>query len=156
MNKISIDQIKKLREETGAGVMEIKRALEEASGDAQKAKETLRKYGLVKADKKAGRATQAGIVEAYIHATKTGGATVVLTCETDFVARTEEFQNLAHELAMQICAMNPRSVEELLVQPWIRDESRTIEDLIKEHIGRFGENIKVQEFKRFEVGKVRT
>lgn len=154
MNKISIDQIKKLREETGAGVMEVKRVLEEASGDAQKAKEALRKYGLIKADKKAGRATRAGIVETYIHATKTCGATVVLTCETDFVARTEEFQNLAHELAMQTCAMNPKDERELLRQPWIKDDKMTIENLIKSYIAKFGENIKVEDFKRFEIKKV--
>jgi elongation factor Ts len=150
--KANLDQIKKLRTQTGAGIMEIRKALEKSGGDPKKAMEILRKQGLMKAAKKAGRKTKAGIVETYIHATRTSGATVVLTSETDFVARTEEFKNLAHEIAMQVCAMNPRDTKELLVQPWIRDETKTIADLISENIAKFGENIKIADFKRFEVG----
>ncbi len=153
MNKINISQIKKLREETGAGIADIKQALEEAGGKEKKAKELLRKKGLDKASKKSNRETKAGIVESYIHTNKTSGAIIVLTCETDFVARNEEFQKLAHELVMQICALDPQNEKELLKEPWIRDESKTINDLIKEHIAKFGENIKIEDFKRFQVGK---
>jgi len=148
---INIAQIKKLRTETGAGIADIKQALEEAGGDLVTAKRILKQKGIDKADKKADRETKAGIVESYIHATKTSGATVVLTCETDFVARTEEFKNLAHELAMQICAMDPKDIKELLAQPWIRDEKMTIKDLVKQAIAKFGENIKIKEFKKLEI-----
>lgn len=150
--KININQIKKLRRETGAGIADIKEALEEAKGDEKVAKQILQKQGLVKAGKKAGKETKAGVVESYIHATKTSGAVLVLTCETDFVARTEEFKNLAHEIAMQVCAMKPKSIKGLLSQPWIRDESKIVGDLIASHIAKFGENIKIEDFKRFEVG----
>jgi len=150
--KININQIKKLRRETGAGITDIKEALEEAKGDEKVAKQILQKQGLVKAGKKAGKETKAGVVESYIHATKNSGAVVVLTCETDFVARTEEFKNLAHEIAMQVCAMNSKSIKELLSQPWIRDESKIVGDLIASNIAKFGENIKIEDFKRFEVG----
>lgn len=149
---INISQIKKLRSQTGAGIMEIRRVLEEAGGDEKKATQILKKMGQLRAGKKAGRETKAGIVETYIHATRTSGATVVLSCETDFVSRTEEFKNLAHELAMQVCAMNARDTKELLGQLWIRDETKTIKDLISEYIAKFGENIKIADFKRFEVG----
>lgn len=149
--KISIDQIKKLREETGAPVHEIKKALEESSGDEKKTKEVLKKAGFERAAKKAERETKAGIVETYLHSTGTSGATVVLATETDFVARHEDFRGLARELAMQITAMKPKDVNELLEQPYIRDEKKTVGDLIKEHIAKFGENIKIKEFRRFEV-----
>ncbi|MBI5464993.1 translation elongation factor Ts [Candidatus Gottesmanbacteria bacterium] len=154
MTQISIDQIKKLRSQTGAGIMEIKKALGEAGGDRKKAIRILKKMGQLRAAKKAGRETKAGIVETYIHATKTSGATVVLTSETDFVSRTEEFKNLAHEIAMQVCAMNARNAKELLAQPWIRDEMKTVADLIAENIAKFGENIRIADFKRFVVKKV--
>lgn len=149
--KISVDQIKKLREETGAPVAETKKALEEAGGDEKKAKEILKKSGFERAAKKAERETKAGVVETYIHSTKNSGATVVMVTETDFVARTDEFRNLVREVAMQVTAMNPRDEKELLEQSYIRDSQKTIGDLVKENIAKFGENIKVKEFKRFEV-----
>ncbi|MFH0864491.1 MAG: translation elongation factor Ts [Candidatus Gottesmanbacteria bacterium] len=148
---INVDQIKKLREQTGAGIADIKEALEEAKGDEKKALEILKKKGLDKAAKKASRETAAGVVESYIHANKESGAMVVLTCETDFVARNEEFQKLAHEIAMQVCAMNPKDTKELLSQPWIRDEKQTIADIIKSHIAKFGENIKIKEIRKFAI-----
>ncbi len=148
---INVDQIKKLREETEAGIADIKEALEEAKGEEKKAKDILHQKGLDKAGKKSQRETKAGVVETYVHADKGSGAVVVLTCETDFVARNEDFQKLAHELAMQVVAMNPKNEKELLSQPWIRDEKQTIEDLVKSHIAKYGENIKIKEFKRFEV-----
>lgn len=148
---INVELIKKLRRETGAGIADIRQALEEAGGDEAVAKTILKTRGLDKASQKAGRETKAGVVEAYIHTDKTRGAVVVLTCETDFVARNEEFAKLAHELAMQVCAMEPKDIKELLSQSWIRDEKTTIEDLIKQSIAKFGENIKIKEFKKLEI-----
>ncbi len=150
---INVDQIKKIREETGAGIADIRESLEEAKGDEKKAKEILKQKGLDKAAKKSDRKTGAGLVESYIHANKESGGVVVLSCETDFVARNEEFQKLAHELAMQVCAMDPKDVKSFLAQPWIRDEKQKIEDLVKEGIAKFGENIKIEEIKRFTVKK---
>lgn len=151
MSKIDIEQIKRLRKETGAGILDIKNALQEAGGAETKAKEILRKKGFEKAEKKEQRDTAAGVVESYIHSNNTTGATVVLLTETDFVARNKEFKNLAREIAMQITAMDPKDIDELLSQPYIRDESKTIKELIKQYIAKFGENIKVKEFRRFKV-----
>lgn len=148
--KISIEKIKNIREETSAPIHEIKKALEEAGGDEKKARELLKKAGFARAAKKAERDTKAGVIETYIHSTGTVGGTVVLTTETDFVARTEEFHNLAREIAMQGTAMGG-TVSELLNQPYIRDPGKTVNDLIQENIAKFGENIKIKEFKRFEV-----
>jgi len=148
---INVDQIKKLRSQIGAGIADIKQALEEAGGDEKKAKAILRQKGLDKAAKKAERETGAGVVEAYIHANKQSGTIIVLTCETDFVARNDDFQKLAHEIAMQVCAMSPKDVKSLLEQPWIRDESKKIGDLVKEAIAKFGENIKIKEIKKFQI-----
>lgn len=148
---IDVNLIKKLRVETAAGIADIRKALEDAKGNEKKAKELLKKCGLDKANKKAGRETNAGLVESYIHANCGSGATIVLTCETDFVARNEDFKNLAHEIAMQVCAMNPKDVKELLSQSWIKDESKTIRELIDSHIAKFGENIKIKEIKRLAI-----
>lgn len=153
MIKITIDQIKKLRQDSGAAVMDCRQALEESGGDFKKALLWLEKRGREKAEKKAGRQTGEGLIEAYIHATGKVGAMVELTCETDFVARNAEFKNLAHEIAMQVASMNPKDVEELLKQEYIRDTSKkTVEQLIKELIGKLGENIVVKRFQRFELG----
>lgn len=146
-----IKVLKKLRNETQASVSDIKNALEESKGDYTLALEWLTKHGIEKAGKKEGRETKAGIVETYIHHNFTTGSTVVLTCETDFVARTGEFKNLAHEIAMQVNATNPKDLKALLSSPYIRDESKTVQDLVKEHIAKLGENIEVKDFKRFEV-----
>lgn len=166
--EITLDQIKELREASGAGVMDCKRALEASDGDVQKAKKYLAEQGLASAAKKAHRETAQGVIEAYIHAGGRIGALVEVNCETDFVARTEEFQSLAREIAMQVAAMNPLVVREdeelppeadlrgdevvLLKQPYIRDASKTMQDLINETIGKTGENIQVKQFKRFELG----
>lgn len=162
--KISIQLIKKLRQDSGAPIIRVKQVLQEIIGDLpadathqalqageKKALEILRQEGFEKAEKSAGRATSAGIVETYIHATNTSGATVVLVSETDFVARTPEFKNLAKEIAMQVTAMNPTNIGKLLQSLWIKDETKTLSDLIREHMARFGENIKIQDFKRFQV-----
>lgn len=151
MKRVTIDQIKKIREETGAPVAEIKKVLEEAGGDEKKAKGLLTQKGLERAAKKAQRPVNAGVVDTYIHHTLNSGATVVLQSETDFVARNSEFQQLAHDIAAHGTATNPLGIEELLSQPWIRDEGKTIQDLINEKIAKFGENIKIKDFKRFEV-----
>lgn len=149
--KVDIKVLKKLREESQASVADVRRALEETNGDYDKALDWLGRHGIEKAGKKEGRETKAGIVETYIHHNLISGSTVVLTCETDFVGRTGEFKNLAHEIAMQVNAINPKDVKALLESPYIRDESKTIGDLIKEHIAKLGENIQIKEFKKFEV-----
>jgi len=148
---MNITLIKQLREDTGAGVMDIKRALEEAGNKISKAKEILQRQGFEKAAKKSERETGDGLVFSYIHATGKAASLLVLTCETDFVAKTSDFQNLGKELAMQICAMNPKDGKDLLSQPYIRDGSKTMEMLIKEVIAKTGENIKIGDFARFEV-----
>lgn len=150
-NKISIEHIKKLREETGAPVLEIKKVLEEASGDEKKAKEMLKKSGFERAVKKADREIEAGWIFSYIHHSGQIGAIVELGCETDFVARTDEFQKLGKELAMQVVSMNPRDVKNLLSQGYIRQQEKTVEDLIKETMAKMGENIQVEGFQRLEV-----
>lgn len=149
---VNIDDLKKLREETGAGIADVRQALEEAAGDTAKAKEILKQKGLDKAAKKAEREVKAGLVEVYSHAGRVGVAVEVL-CETDFVAKTEDFKNLAHEIALQIASMNPGNVEELLAQEYIRDSSITIAGLVKSVIGKLGENIQVGKFARISLGE---
>ncbi len=151
--KNNLDQIKKLRAKTKAGVMDCRQALEASHGDFKKAEEWLRKKGLKSADKRVGRETGCGLVEAYTHGEGKIVAVVELCSETDFVARTEDFKKLAHELAMQVAALNPKNIKELLSQPWIRDESRKIDELIKELSAKTGENIKVNRLYRLELGK---
>jgi elongation factor Ts len=153
MVKIKLDQIKKLRAETKAGVMDCRKALEACDGDEKKAKEWLRKKGIEGAAKRADRETSCGLVEAYSHSDGRVVAVVELLCETDFVARTDGFKELAHELAMQIAAMSPNDTKELLNQAWIKNEKRKMEDLVKEAIGKFGENIRVERIARLELGK---
>ncbi len=147
---IDVNEIKRLREETQASIADCRKALEESGGDYKKAQEWLQKRGAEIAEKKADRETSQGLIESYVHAGKVG-VILALLCETDFVARTEEFKNLAHEIALQISAMNPESVEKLLEQEYIRDPKFTIGDLIKNVIGKTGENIKIREFQRIEL-----
>lgn len=151
--KNNLDQIKKLRAKTKAGVMDCRQALEASGDNLKKAEEWLRKKGLQSASKRVGRETGCGLVEAYTHAEGKIVAVVELCCETDFVARTEDFKKLAHELAMQVAALNPKNIKELLSQPWIRDESKKIDELIKELSAKTGENIKVNRLYRLELGK---
>ncbi len=148
---ISAQQIKELREKTQAGFADCKMALDEAKGDMKKAEDILRKKGFEKAAKKSDRETGQGLVESYVHQTGKVGVLVSILCETDFVARTDEFKHLAHEVAMQIAAMNPKDIDILLKQEYIRDGSRTINDLVTEAIAKLGENIKISEFKRSEI-----
>lgn len=151
--QIKIDQIKKLRAKTGAGIADCRRALEEAGGDFKKAQELVKSWGIDKAATKANRVVGAGLVETYIHAGGKVGSMVEIACETDFVARTDEFKTLAHEIAMQVAAMDPATVEELLKQEYIRDASKTVEQLVKETIAKVGENIVIRRFMRFELGQ---
>jgi len=140
----------KLRKETGAGVMDAKNTLSQFNGDYEKAKTELLKLGLAKAAKKADRKVMAGLVESYIHMGRVG-ALVKISCETDFVAKTDEFRKLAKEVAMQISAMDPENTEELLKSAYIRDSKKSIEDLVKETVAKIGENIQISDFARFEI-----
>ncbi len=149
--KINMDQLKKLREETGAGVMDVRRALEESEGDEKKAREWIKANALKTADKKSDRVTNEGYVAAYIHTTGKIAAMVALSCETDFVAKTPDFRELGREVAMQVASMNPGSVEELLAQPYIRDPKTTIRDLVKQLAGKVGENVVVKQIIRVTV-----
>jgi elongation factor Ts len=197
--EISPKLVKELREKTGAGMMNCKKALQETEGDFEKAVETLRQKGLASADKKAGRQASEGLVESYIHTGGKLGVLVEVNCETDFVARRPEFQQLAKNIAMQIAAsptvnyvsindiplevvekektieagkddLNNKSektkalmlegrinkilkTQSLLDQPFIRDNSQTVEDLIKQTISQLGENIRVARFIRFQLGE---
>lgn len=148
---INIKVIKKLREATGTSVADCRMVLEESGGDYQKALKLIKVKGFEKAQKKVGRETSEGLIEAYIHQNGRVGAMVAVLCETDFVARTNEFKNLAHELAMQVAAMNPKNVDSLLKQEYIRDNSKTVNELIKETIAKLGENIILKRFQRFEI-----
>jgi len=190
--------VKKLREITGAGMLDCKKALEETDGNIEAAVELLRKKGIAKAAKKAGRETKEGLIHSYIHAGGRIGVLLELNCETDFVARNELFKELANELAMQIAAMRPKWVKRedvpkdiiekegeiareaalaegkpehiaekiaegklekffkevcLLEQPYIKDDKKTIEELIKEYIAKLGENIQIRRFCRYELGE---
>ena len=146
-----IDSIKKIRKQTGLSVANIKEALKEAGGDEKKALEILSGRGLEIAKIKAARQAKEGIIESYVHSNKKIGAVVVLNCETDFVAKSPDFQELAHDLAMQIASMNPKNVEELLGQPFIKEEGLTIKEFVNKYIAKLGENIKLGEFKRYEI-----
>jgi len=148
---ISLDLLKKLRSETSAGVSDCRQALEDAAGDYAKAKKLLTERGMEKAAKKANRVTGAGIIDSYIHANSTVGVLVELRCETDFVCRTDAFKKLAHEICLQIAAMNPKDVKVLLASEYIRDPKLTIDALVKQTIAKVGENITVGRFFRLDV-----
>jgi len=193
---VSIEKVKQLREETDVSVTECKKALIEAEGDLEKAKEILRKWGQDLSGKRVEREVKQGIIEAYIHPNKKVGVLVELRCESDFVARSEDFQKLAHEICLQIAAMKPLFLKQevipenfldgerriyaeqfkdsgkpqkiidqiienklkkyteeisLLSQPWIKDDSKTIKNLIDDYIAKTGENIVLRNFSRFEI-----
>jgi elongation factor Ts len=153
------ENIKQLRNQTGAGVMDAKRALEEANNDFEKAKEILKEKGIANAEKRAHRVTDQGIIESYIHQGNRLGTIIEINCETDFVARTNEFKELAKNLAMQITAMNPKDIDgkgddSLMNQPFIKESSKLIKELVQEVIAQTGENIIIKRFQRFEIGEV--
>ena len=166
--QVSTESIRLLRERTSAGIMDSKRALEDAGGDIDKAEASLREKGVAKAASKADRTTAEGIIESYIHAGSRIGAMVELNCETDFVGRTSDFKDLAHNIAMQVAAMSPLYLDEdempaqkegkpedlcLLRQSFIKDPSKTIADLVLEVRAKVGENIRIGRFARFGLGE---
>lgn len=150
---ISIEKVKSLREKCGAGILECRKALEEAKGDEKKALAILKKKGLELAAKKSQREVKQGVIECYSHGNGRVVSVVELLTETDFVARNKEFRELAHELAMQIAAMKPKDTKELLDQEYIRDPSKKIDDLVKEAVSKIRENIKIGRIARFELGE---
>lgn len=166
--EISVAKVKELRDQSGAGIMECRNILLETEGDMEKALEILKQKSLLKAEKKKKRLASEGLIESYIHIGGRIGAMVEVNCETDFVARTEEFKELAHHLAMQIAAMAPEFISEeeipegtdaeperacLLLQPFIKNLDTKVKDTINETIAKVGENIKVSRFIRFEIGE---
>ena len=153
MKKIDPKEVQRLRAETNAGVMDCKRALEDANGDFEKARALLKERGLASVAKKSGREANEGTVASYVHAGGRVGAIVLIASETDFVARSEEFQKLAQEIAMQVAAMSPKDVDTLLAQPYIRDASKTIKDLVTTLAASVGENVSVRRFQRFALGE---
>jgi elongation factor Ts len=153
MAKFTVDDVKRLREETGAGMLDCKKALDAAEGDFEQAREIVRAQGLAKAEKKAGRETGEGYLAAYVHATNKVAALVEVLCETDFVARNEELQAMTKDVAMQVAAMKPADVDELMDQEFIKDPSTTIGEMVKGLSGRIGEKIIISRFVRYEVGE---
>lgn len=142
--------VQKLRLQTGAGVMECKKALTEANGDFDRAVQIVQERGVSKAEKRADRSAGAGLIHSYVHNGRVG-VLLELNCETDFVARNDQFKELAHNLAMQIASMNPANLEELSSGAYVKDPNMTVDGLIKSYIARIGENIKVGKFIRYEV-----
>jgi len=153
MKAATADEIKRLREETSCGVMDCQKALVEAKGDFGRAKELLRKKGLEMAAKKSDRLAKEGRVEAYIHHGNKIGVVVEVNCETDFVARSEDFCKFTRDVAMHIAAMNPENVQALMQQPYVKDPGKNIQDLLNELVAKIGENIKVGRFVRYKVGE---
>ncbi len=150
MRAIRVDDIQKLREMTGAGVMDCQKALKDSSGDFDAAVNLIRERGFAKVEKRALRSTGAGLVHSYVHNGRIG-VLLDLQAETDFVVRSEPFRVLAHELAMQVAASAPKNVDELLKQPYIKNESVMVKDLVHEVIAKVGENITVNNFYRMEI-----
>jgi len=166
--KIPTARVKELRDQSGAGIMDCRNALLEAKGDIAKALQILKRLNLLRAEKKVKRSTTQGIIEAYIHTGGRIGAMVEVNCETDFVARTGEFKELAHHLAMQVAAIPPQFISKeeapeganiepqaacLLLQPYIKNPDMTVQDIITETIAKVGENIRVSRFIRFKLGE---
>ncbi|NQW22780.1 MAG: translation elongation factor Ts [SAR202 cluster bacterium] len=165
---VSVELVRTLRDQTGAGIMECKEALEASGGDLEKAATSLREKGVASAAKRVGRATHEGVIQTYLHTGGRVGAMVELGCETDFVARTEEFQKLAHDIAMQVAAMGPIYVDKdeieegesrppaqisLMQQPFIKNNSSSVGEMVKELAAKVGENVRVVRFTRLEVGE---
>ena len=164
---ITTEQIRALRDLTGAGIMDCKRALEEAQGDIEKASQAIMVAGIAKVEKKSDREAREGVVESYIHSGGRIGSLVELNCETDFVSRLPEFKRLAHDLTMQVAAMAPKYVDKseipdgddsdpevvcLMQQSFIKDDSKVMQELVTELAARVGENVRVKRFARFALG----
>lgn len=151
---INIDKVKQLRQTTGISISECKKALEEAKGDPEKAREILKKLGKDLAGNRMGKQASQGIVDSYVHANKKIGVMLELNCETDFAAKSKDFQELSHELCLQIAAMGEEEgcgEIPLLEQPWIKDATKTVKDLVNEYVAKVGENIVVKRFIRYEI-----
>lgn len=152
MAKVSIEDIKKLRELTGAGITDAKQALIDAGGDFDKALKAMRQKGFDKAAKRAEREARAGLIGSYVHDGRIG-VLVEVNCETDFVAKTDEFKELVKDLSLQVCSTDPKDVSELLEQEFIKDTSKTVGDVVKEANAKLGENIVVRRFSRLALGE---
>lgn len=150
---LDFELIRKLREETGAPVIRVKKVLEEVKGDIKKAKTILQKEGFEKVAKREGRETSQGLIEAYTHHSGKIVSVVELLCETDFVARNELFKTLAHDLALQVASVETKDADELLKQEFIKDPVKKVSDLVKEVIVKTGENIRVGRIYRIQLGK---
>ena len=153
MAEISIDEIKRLRGLTGVGITDAKRALVDAGGDFDKALEEMRKKGLTKAEKRAEREARAGLIGSYVHDGRIG-VLVEVNCETDFVAKTDEFKDLVKDLTLHIAASEPADVDELLEQEYVKDPSKTVGDIVKDANAKLGENIVIRRFFRIALGEV--
>lgn len=153
MAKTSIEEIKRLRELTGVGITDAKQALTDAGGDFDKALAQMRKKGLAKAEKRGEREARAGLVGGYVHDGRIG-VVVEVNCETDFVAKTDEFKELVKDLSLQICSSDPQDVKDLLKQEFIKDTSKTVGDIVKEANAKLGENIVVRRFERLALGEI--
>lgn len=149
---IDLRKVQELRSKTGLGVMDCRRALEEAKGSSEKAEKILRAKGSQVAAKKAERKTSQGLIDSYVHNNKIG-VLLEVNCETDFVAKNPEFKELVHDLAMQVVSMDPRNIKELLAQEFIKDPCLRVGDLINQKIQKMGENIKVKRFTRYQLGE---
>ena len=153
MADVSIEEIKRLRELTGVGITDAKQALQEAGGDFDKALEEMRKKGLTKAEKRGQREARAGLIGSYVHDGRIG-VLVEVNCETDFVAKTDEFKELVKDLTLHIAASEPEDVEQLLGQEFVKDPSKRVSDVVKEANAKLGENIVVRRFNRMAIGEV--
>lgn len=151
MSNISIDDIRKLREMTGVGMTDAKQALVDSGGDFDKALEDMKKKGLAKAAKRADREASAGMVGTYSHDGRIG-VVVEVNCETEFVAKTDEFKELVKDLSLQIAATDAETVDELMDSEFIKDPAKTVKDLINDHIAKLGENIVIRRFSRLALG----
>jgi len=152
-NKINSSDIKKLREITGARILDCKKALEQANGDLKKAQKFVEEKCLARAEKSADRETKVGYIASYVHTTGMTASMVEILCETDFVAKNEDFRKMANNIAMQVVAMNPKDVNELLSQDYIRDPEITVDTLVKKLSGKIGEKMVINKIVRFEVGE---
>jgi elongation factor Ts len=150
---ISMDLIKQLRESTGARILDCQKALQEADGDLEKAKAIVEAKGLARVEKTQDRETKAGFIAAYVHNTGAIAAMVEVLCETDFVAQNEEFRQLAKDIAMQIVAMNPENLEELLAQDFVKDPEKTVDTMVKALSGKIGEKMEIRRFVRYQIGE---
>src|SRR3990167_3986971 len=153
MADIDISEVKRLRELTGVGITDAKAALVEAGGNFEKALAAMRKAGLTKADKRSEREARAGVIASYVHDGRIG-VLVEVNCETDFVAKTDEFKELVKDLCLHIAASEPQNVGELLKQPFVKNPDQTVGEYIKEHIAKLGENIVIRRFSRMVLGEV--